>query len=1478
MLQSIRVLIISIMVSGFMFADVFMTELTDPQNSSDAGRYVELYNNGASDVDLSTWTVQRWTNGNADPTNSSIVALTGTISAGGFYIICNSADKFNATFSGMDGTCDLDIGTGGFADSNGDDNMALLNNGEIVDMFGVAGEDGTGTWHEFEDGRAERVSDAVSGCVTDCETEWDIDNDSGGGDGPQYAPEGFDPGDWIGAADNGGDCASGVYDCAGVCDGSSVEDCFGVCDGNGVSEGVDCDGAYIVELTAMDFTPENLSISLGETVKWVWVAGYHNVNGSLDAYPNNPEGFESEFGSEGFTYSYTFNTAGTYDYHCDPHLGMGMVGTVSVIDTTPSNLFFSEASEGSSNNKYLEIYNGEDTDVDLSGYSLSSCSNGCDAVGEWDYADNVTFEAGTTLASGDVYVVCHGSASDEIQAECDQTFTYLSNGDDVFALTQVGTGTVLDVIGLVGDDPGSGWDVAGVSNATKDHTLVRKATVMTGNPLWLDNTETGEAGSAGTNEDDSEWIVFDQNTWDYVGFHPHDFSSDVMGCMDETACNYNADATVDDGSCASLDCAGECGGAAVCEVAVTFSVDMSIDGSTSVDFRVSTVGGSYNPSDWFAMDDSDGDMVYTYTMMLETGVEYGYNFNNGGYESGSGLTGCAGGSYGNDRYVTPGDADMILDTVCFGSCEACPAIVEGCTDSTATNYNADATVDDGSCEYEAVEYANLFISEAAEGSSNNKYIEIYNASDDTVDLSGYAYPTVGNAPTVPGEYEYWNTFTEGASVAPGDVYVICHGSSDEFILAECDEFYTYLSNGDDGLCLVGGSEGNFDILDCFGDWNGDPGSGWDVAGVAAATKDHTLVRKASVITGNDGLWEFSAGESEDDSEWVVLEQNTWTYLGSHPHSFESADVEGCMDMNATNYDADATVQSFNEYGTSTCTYSSCADIPTETGCLWEDGTSAMWWEGWWNCTDAGGQVCGLAEVVFELNLPDTDDLQGNPHVNGTYNGWCGSCYNAMQDIDGDGTWTHVQYFSEGETHDYKFTMDGWSNQEDLTGLEDCAVEADGYWNRQFTAGPPNSSQTLTNCWGTCEAECPVAPECGDGVCDENEDCSSCSTDCGACPEFAVAFDIDGLEDCGQVNITGTWDNWSGWGVNPADHPEYTISLAPGDYEYTILCVNTVGEWWNDVWGNSTQYFAPTGCDWNPDDEYANYGFTVADADMTVSMCAGTCDEVCAEEPVCSYDGDANGDGIVNVTDIVLIVGLIIGDGDANDIACSSDVNEDGTVNVTDIVWIVGTIINGSGSNSNSSIATDAVINIAGNKLSVDGINGDISGVQLVLSHDSDFDIILENTNASNFEFSGKKQIDKNTTEFFIVKDDLNAIATTMGDYSILSAIVVTGKGQGAQEIASTVVDLPESFELKSAYPNPFNPITTLELAVPETGYISVKVYNLVGQEVVTLVNGVVNATDAYTFQWNASNVSSGIYLVRAEGFGSIQTQKLMLLK
>ena len=202
---------------------------------------------------------------------------------------------------------------------------------------------------------------------------------------------------------------------------------------------------------------------------------------------------------------------------------------------------------------------------------------------------------------------------------------------------------------------------------------------------------------------------------------------------------------------------------------------------------------------------------------------------------------------------------------------------------------------------------NLFFSEAAEGSSNNKYLEIYNPTVAAVDLTGYAFPSVSNAPdNGVGNYDFWNTFPEGASVAAGDVYIIAHPSADPTILAQADHTFTFLSNGDDGFMLVQGDETSFVQIDAVGDWNGDPGSGWEVAGVANGTQNHTIVRKSSVQSGNAGDWVTSAGTNADDSEWIVLPSNDWTSLGAHTFDGCGAAVLGCTNPNATNYNADAT--------------------------------------------------------------------------------------------------------------------------------------------------------------------------------------------------------------------------------------------------------------------------------------------------------------------------------------------------------------------------------------------------------------------------------------------------------------------------------------------------------------------------------------------------------------------------------------------
>ena len=79
------------------------------------------------------------------------------------------------------------------------------------------------------------------------------------------------------------------------------------------------------------------------------------------------------------------------------------------------------------------------------------------------------------------------------------------------------------------------------------------------------------------------------------------------------------------------------------------------------------------------------------------------------------------------------------------------------------------------------------------------------------------------------------------------------------------------------------------------------------------------------------------------------------------------------------------------------------------------------------------------------------------------------------------------------------------------------------------------------------------------------------------------------------------------------------------------------------------------------------------------------------------------------------------------------------------------------------------------------------------------------------------------------------------------------------------------------YPNPFNPITTINYSVPKTSNVSLVVYDVIGREIKTLVNGE-KLPGNYNVQFNGSDLSSGVYfyVMRAENF--IDTKKFILLK
>jgi predicted extracellular nuclease len=143
-----------------------------------------------------------------------------------------------------------------------------------------------------------------------------------------------------------------------------------------------------------------------------------------------------------------------------------------------AGLFFSEYVEGSSNNKALEIYNSTDAAIDLAaaGYVVQMYFNGSTTLG-------LTISLTGTVANGDVFVLAQSNANAAILAQADQTSAASwFNGDDAIVLRRGGaSGTIIDVIGQVGVDPGTEWG-SGLTS-TADNTLRRKSSVTTGDTI-----------------------------------------------------------------------------------------------------------------------------------------------------------------------------------------------------------------------------------------------------------------------------------------------------------------------------------------------------------------------------------------------------------------------------------------------------------------------------------------------------------------------------------------------------------------------------------------------------------------------------------------------------------------------------------------------------------------------------------------------------------------------------------------------------------------------------------------------------------------------------------------------------------------------------------------------------------------------------------------------------------------------------------
>ena len=189
--------------------------------------------------------------------------------------------------------------------------------------------------------------------------------------------------------------------------------------------------------------------------------------------------------------------------------GNGLTVNSPEIDIIPliTTVFISEYIEGSGSNKALEVFNNSGDSIDLTDFSLAIYTNGSETI-SFEYQLS---EIQDSLANQGNLVIANSSSDSILQEIADTTQFSITNfnGDDALALLY--KGNIIDVFGEIGADPGSAWDVAGITEASQDKTLVRKASVMEGNP---DNLS-----SFGNNQMDSEWIVYDTDEFSYLGNH-----------------------------------------------------------------------------------------------------------------------------------------------------------------------------------------------------------------------------------------------------------------------------------------------------------------------------------------------------------------------------------------------------------------------------------------------------------------------------------------------------------------------------------------------------------------------------------------------------------------------------------------------------------------------------------------------------------------------------------------------------------------------------------------------------------------------------------------------------------------------------------------------------------------------------------------------------------------------------------------------
>ena len=739
-------------------------------------------------------------------------------------------------------------------------------------------------------------------------------------------------------------------------------------------------------------------------------------------------------------------------------------------------------------------------------------------------------------------------------AQCGESTACVTDPDPANVTFQVDMSEVEDLnadsVYVIGSFTDPVWQAGGVLMSDADGDLIYEATVLISGPAGIsykffngnpypNGVSTEEGGE--TADFAAGGCGVDNGVGGFNRTHTRSGSDETLGAV----C-FN--------SCAA------CGVADGTEV--TFSVDMNNYGGT---FGFVNVSGTWNDfcGDCNQMSDDDMDGIWTATIAIPEGENYRYKFQVDAWTDEEDLVPgdnpigpCVvkSGGFTNRDLDVAGADPIALDTVCWASCLACVGqdATPGCTDDTASNYDAAATANDGTCVYDVTFSVNM--SEYALAETDSVYVN--------------------------GEFNGWC----------GPCNVMLDEDGDGVYQTTIPLTYDY-----------------YEYKFTVNAWNAQE----DLAGLGGCvTENFGFTNRVLQLFGNQ-------------SEPVVCWNSCSNCEGTGA-------ILGCTDPAASNYAATATD---------------------------DDGS------------------CQYA-ITFQVDMAGYGGSYGMVNLNGSFAGWCGDCI-VMDDADGDGVYAVTVDVPAG-TVEYKFTVDGWTDQENFTDGDVCTSTIDGFVNRTLDVSGAATLDVV--CWNSCYS-CDAPIGCTDSAA-QNYD-SEASIDDGSCV-YLVTLRLDMSQQevsPNGVHVAGSFQGWT-----PGTTPMSTQGL--GLYEITLQLANGAHQFIyindNDWAGQET---VPAEC--GADNGLGGYNreVVVAGADAVLDVvcfnsctaCAGCTDPFSAEfSPFAGSD-----DGSCATP---LVFGCTYPDADNYNAAansedgscefsggssCPTDIDGDGATAVGDLLIILG---------------------------------------------------------------------------------------------------------------------------------------------------------------------------------------------------------------